>query len=129
MNHQKKDYLQNVCEKVLDYVENSKLDSFGYRYKFSIKSEKESFFALCFAKFIEYLITNKILADHNKLEKKLIENLILYEIERPKVLNIKRDKFFMQLLCFTISLLSVITKLLNIYIAELVKKLIPEKTI
>ena len=63
MSHQKKNFLQNIYDKILYNLEKLKLASFGYRYNSSIKLKKKLFFILCFAKFIKYLITNKVLVN------------------------------------------------------------------
>ena len=104
-----------------------KMDKLGLEYKFSKNENTSSSYALCFAKFIEYLICKKINVSHEKLHKKIIYNL--YK-EKKKInksfTRLSTNKNFMQLLCFSLSLLSLIKKDNSKEIKNIVRQVLPK---
>lgn len=116
-------------EKILNFVNSSQLDNDKLSYKFSKNDLVESPFALCFAKFIEMLLTNKIDCNHDKLYEKIIHNL-KEKMRKNKDSGIKliTDKSFMQLLCFSLSLLSLISKNESSDVKKIINKILPKNT-
>lgn len=72
-----------------------KIDKLGLEYKFSKNENTSSSYALCFAKFIEYLICKKINVSHEKLHKKIIYNLY----KEKKLIKVLPGSVLIKILC------------------------------
>lgn len=114
-------------ERAFKFINNCQLDNTKLSYKFSVNDQYYSPYALCFSKFIEYLFNNKIECNHEKLYEKIVLNLKLKKKEiLKKKIDLITDKSFMQLICFSLSLLSIINMLDRTELKNIINEILPE---
>tara|TARA_B100000212_G_scaffold315529_1_gene269768 strand:- start:1190 stop:2341 length:1152 start_codon:yes stop_codon:yes gene_type:complete len=107
--------IKNIKQKALDFVEKCKSEDYSYR--LCLNSEISPY-ATCFAVFIRNLLKDKTLKDDSsKIEKNIINSIKHFHQKK----DIK-EKPFRQLLCFSLSALSILDEskpaLLNKYVSE-----------
>jgi len=84
-------------------------------------------YALCFAIFGLHLLRQKndLLSNADRFEEKLKSNLEVFKKQRESARDLEYDKFFLQLLTFTLSALNILGRLIKDPLEELTVPLIP----
>jgi hypothetical protein len=104
------DLLEAVRKKSFRFIESCEKNDKSY--SLTLNSDSSPY-ALCFAIFGYHLLLKKNVIENNRLcwDKQLRHNLTLKRSERLGLVDIKRDKSYLQLLAFTLSALSILKTL------------------
>jgi len=118
--------IEQLKKTYFHYINSLKVNNFDYR--FSSNSNETSPFALCFALFGLKLLgkIDKSGIDKNECADKLMNNLHVYMDKRRMSSDLKYDKPFLQLLTFTLSCLSIIDRIHDQRLEEIIIPLITD---
>lgn len=95
-------------------------------YKLTTKSDSSPF-ALCFAVFLYQLIgcLNNIKSDFPFLSDQIAKEIYLLKKKRERIVDLKTDKVFLQLLCFSLSSLYLLNSLKKYPLSDIVETVLP----
>jgi hypothetical protein len=98
------------------------------KYGFTPNSLESTPFTLCFTVFLSHLIgnLNDLKQEFPLIKKQLINGIYNYKKQRSTYNSLQKDKYFLQLLTFTLSSLYIIDKLDSSPLEDIVKPLIPK---
>jgi len=115
----------NVIDNVFGFIQQCRTDA-GL-FKLTPNSEATTF-SLCFAIFLLNQIgrLSELESEYDFFSDEIVRGLEQYKLEREITADLQTDKSFLQLLCFSLSVLYLLDKQKDITLKDMVSCLIPE---
>lgn len=120
-----KDYIKKLRLQVSQFLNSCYISKLEYG--LTPKSDSSPF-TLCFAIFLSHLLgcLNDIKSDSPIIAEKIVKDLSDYKKVREKIATLNSDKYFLQLLSFSLSALYLIDEIHNNPLENIISPLIPK---